>query len=186
MENTFAKALKKITDILNEEEINYMIVGGFAVSFHNRARTTNDIDLVLQIYPHHVKSILKHFPEWQGFEESFMESAKRGMLFNITDFDTGIRYDFMTYQDSDYNWRAFERRKEVEFFGIKCYISTNMSVDRTRNWIRENHPNYSELEVNLEWVRLMYFEQGEMSAEQWEFYKKEMDKKIRKDWSDRS
>jgi len=124
MENTFAKALKKITDILNEEEINYMIVGGFAVSFHNRARTTNDIDLVLQIYPQHVKLILKHFPEWQGFEESFIESAKRGMLFNITDFETGIRYDFMTYQDSDYNWRAFERRKEVEFFGIKCYIST--------------------------------------------------------------
>jgi len=124
MENTFAKALKKITDILNEEEINYMIVGGFAVSFHNRARTTNDIDLVLQIYPQHVKLILKHFPEWQGFEESFIESAKRGMLFNITDFETGIRYDFMSYQDSDYNWRAFERRKEVEFFGIKCYIST--------------------------------------------------------------
>ena len=44
MENTFAKALRKITDILDEEEINYMIVGGFAVSFHNRARTTNDID----------------------------------------------------------------------------------------------------------------------------------------------
>jgi len=61
----------------------------------------------------------------------------------------------------------------------------NMSVDRTRNWIRENHPNYSELEVNLEWVRLMYFEQGEMSEEQWAFYKKEMEKKIRKNWSDR-
>ena len=61
----------------------------------------------------------------------------------------------------------------------------NMSVDRTRNWIRENHPNYSELEVNLEWVRLMYFEKGEMSKEQWEFYKKEMERKIRKDWSDR-
>ena len=124
MENTFAKSLKKITGILNEEKINYMIVGGFAVSFHNRARTTNDIDLVLQIYPHHVKSILKYFPEWQGFEESFMDSARRGILFNITDFETGIRYDFMTYKDSDYNWTAFERRKQVEFFGVNCYIST--------------------------------------------------------------
>jgi len=76
MENIFAKALKKITDILNTEEIGYMIVGGFAVSYHNRARTTNDIDLILQIYPHHVKLILKYFPEWQGFEESFMESVK--------------------------------------------------------------------------------------------------------------
>jgi hypothetical protein len=122
MDNIFTRALKKIIDILESEDINYMIVGGFAVSYHNRARTTNDIDLVLQIYPRHVKSILKHFPDWRGFEESFMESVKRGMLFNITDFDTGIRYDFMTYQDSDYNWTAFERRKSVDFFGVKCYI----------------------------------------------------------------
>jgi len=124
MRNTFEKALKKITDILNKESIDYMIVGGFAVSYHNRARTTNDIDLVLQIYPHHVESILKYFSDWQDFESSFKESVKMGMLFNITDFETGIRYDFMTYQDSDYNWRAFERREEVEFFGIKCFISS--------------------------------------------------------------
>lgn len=61
----------------------------------------------------------------------------------------------------------------------------NMSVDRTRNWIKENHPNYSELEVNLEWVRLMYFEKGDMPEKQWKFYKGEMKKKIRRDWSNR-
>ena len=99
-----------------------MIVGGFAVSYHNRARTTNDVDIVLQIYPQHVKLILKHFPEWKGFEESFMESVKHGIPFNITDFETGIRYDFMTYKDSDYNWAAFNRREEVTFFDKKCYI----------------------------------------------------------------
>ena len=63
MENVFAQALKKITNILNTEEIGYMIVGGFAVSYHNRARTTNDIDLILQIYPIHVKLILKYLSE---------------------------------------------------------------------------------------------------------------------------
>ena len=63
MKNIFALALDKIIDVLDREEIGYMIVGGFAVSYHNRARTTNDIDFVLQIYPRHVKHILKHFPE---------------------------------------------------------------------------------------------------------------------------
>lgn len=124
MENTFVKALSKITEILNKEKINYMIVGGFAVSYHNRARTTNDIDLLLQIYPRDVESILKYFPDWQGFEDSFKESVRYGIVFNITDFETGIRYDFMTYKDSDYNWVAFERREEVEYMGISCYISS--------------------------------------------------------------
>ena len=122
MENVFEIALNKIISILDAENIDYMIVGGFAVSYHNRARTTNDIDLVLQIQPSHVKSIIKYFPDWNGFEDSFVESVKHGTLFNITDFETGIRYDFMTYKDSDYNWRAFERREEVDFFGIKCFI----------------------------------------------------------------
>ena len=122
MKNVFEKALHKVIAVLNTEQIDYMIVGGFAVSYHNRARTTNDIDLILQIHPVHVKLILKHFPDWKDFEDSFKESVEHGRLFNITDFETGIRYDFMTYKDSDYNWIAFERREEVDFFGIKCFI----------------------------------------------------------------
>ena len=120
----FEIALKKVVETLDKEGINYMLVGGFAVSFHNRARTTNDIDIVLQIHPKHIKLILKHFPDWSEYEEHFEESVKQGVLFNITDFETGIRYDFMTYRDSDYNWESFNRRKEVLFFGVKCYMSS--------------------------------------------------------------
>lgn len=61
----------------------------------------------------------------------------------------------------------------------------NLGVDQTRNWIKETHPSYSELEINLEFVRLIYFETGEMPEEQWNFYKKSMEDKIKKNWSDR-
>ncbi|MGB1204177.1 MAG: DUF6036 family nucleotidyltransferase [Chitinophagales bacterium] len=124
MINIFEQALGKVVKALEEEGINYMVVGGFATSYHNRARTTNDIDIVLQIYPKHIKSILKHFPDWKGFEQSFMESVKLGMLFNITDLETGMRYDFITYKDSDYNWTAFNRRKKVTFFNKEFYMCT--------------------------------------------------------------
>jgi len=168
MENIFQKALKKITDILNKEEIGYMIVGGFAVSFHNRARTTNDIDLILQIYPVQVSTILKHFPEWKDFEDSFKDSVKKGLLFNITDFETGIRYDFMTYQDSDYNWTAFERRKEVEFFGIKCYISSKEDLIISKlKW-----HNISESEKQMEDLKFLLLD-------------KELNSDYLKIWTDR-
>lgn len=29
----------------------------------------------------------------------------------------------MLYQDSDYNWTAFERRQKVDFMGIDCCIA---------------------------------------------------------------
>jgi hypothetical protein len=61
----------------------------------------------------------------------------------------------------------------------------NLGVERTREWIKENHPNYSDLEITLEFVRLTYYETGQMNKETWLFYKDEMDKKIRQDWSER-
>jgi hypothetical protein len=61
----------------------------------------------------------------------------------------------------------------------------NFGINRTREWIRSNNPTFSELEVNLEFVRLMYYETGEMLEEHWLFYNGVMKDKIRKDWSKR-
>lgn len=61
----------------------------------------------------------------------------------------------------------------------------NLGVNQTREWIKRSHPNYSDLEVKLEFVRLMYFEQGKMSEQSWEYFKAEMEGRIKKDWSAR-
>lgn len=68
--------------------------------------------------------LIKHFPDWQPFLKGFKENAEKGIVFNITDFETGVKFDFMLYQDSDYNWAAFNRKHKVEFSGIECYISS--------------------------------------------------------------
>ncbi|MEM6769165.1 MAG: DUF6036 family nucleotidyltransferase, partial [Bacteroidota bacterium] len=116
------EALYKIIDVLEAEKIDYMIVGGFAASYHNRTRTTNDIDLVVQIYSNSVKRIVQHFPEWEGQTEVFTELFEEIGMFNITDFTTGIRFDIMAYRDSDYNWIAFQRRTEQEFLGRQVFF----------------------------------------------------------------
>ena len=120
----FKRGLEKIVTIFESEEIPYMIVGGFAMSFYNRFRFTADIDCVLQIYPSDVEKIIQYFPEWSSMLKGLKESAAKGLLFNITDFETGVKYDFMPYQDNDYNWQAFSRKKLVDFMGISCFISS--------------------------------------------------------------
>lgn len=128
-----------------------MVVGGFASSFHNRARTTNDIDIVIQIYPRNVKNILQYLPEWMPFEEQFKDSVARGLIFNMTDFKTGIRYDFMVYQDSNYNWTAFQRRVQVNFFDTKCFISSKEDLVISKlNWY-----NISQSEKQLEDLKFL-------------------------------
>jgi predicted nucleotidyltransferase len=122
--NILLSGLKKIIDVLNKEEIDYMIVGGFAVTFYNRARFTNDIDIVIQVYPNNIYKIVEHFPEWKPFIKGFEENAEKGIVWNLMDFETGVKYDFMLYQDSDYNCTAFNRRQMVDFLGIECHIAS--------------------------------------------------------------
>ena len=38
----------------------------------------------------------------------------------------------------------------------------NLSIGQTREWIKNSNPNFSELEITLEFVRLMYYETGKM------------------------
>lgn len=61
----------------------------------------------------------------------------------------------------------------------------DLGIQQTRDWIRRNNPSYSELEVNLEFVRLMYYETGKMSEESWKHFEDQMDLRIKKDWSNR-
>ena len=59
---------------------------------------------------------------------------------------------------------------------------SNFGIERTREWIKQNNPWYSVLEINLEFVKLTYYETGQMPESHWEFYKKAMLQKIKKDW----
>lgn len=170
--NIFADALKKITNILGDEQIDYMIVGGFAMSYYNRARTTNDIDLVLQIYPSHIPQILQHFDGWEGFEEIFKKQVELGQLFNITDYENGIRYDFITFKNDDYSWTAFERKLKVIFFGVECYIITIEDLIISKLiWY-----NLSKSEKQLDDLKFLLLSDGlNLEYLNWWIFKKKID-----------
>jgi len=61
----------------------------------------------------------------------------------------------------------------------------NLGISQTRAWIKRSNSNYSELEITLEFVRLLYYEKGEMTETHWIFYQKTMKEKIRQDWTNR-
>lgn len=61
----------------------------------------------------------------------------------------------------------------------------NFGVDQTQKWIKSKHPEFSELEVRLEFVRLMSYETGRISEEHWHHFKKIMEDRIQKHWAAR-
>lgn len=58
--------LKELCRSLNESEVKYLLIGGFAVILHGYVRATKDIDLLIDPSPENVKKIktaMSHLPD---------------------------------------------------------------------------------------------------------------------------
>ena len=121
----FDLALSKLVKALEAEEIDYLIVGGYAMTFYNLYRYTADIDVVVLVHPFQVEELVKHFPEWKDSAPEMASMAKEIGFFNLTDFASGVRIDFILFDVTEYNRTAFQRRKEITTErGTTCYISS--------------------------------------------------------------
>lgn len=55
----------------------------------------------------------------------------------------------------------------------------NFGIMQTRKWIKSNHPTFCEEEVTLEFIRLMHYKRGKLTAEAWEHIQKVMAERIK-------
>ena len=58
--------------LLTENSVEYLIVGGYAVSFYSRPRYTDDLDIWVNQTPENLQRILKVLSEF-GFSEPFIK-----------------------------------------------------------------------------------------------------------------
>lgn len=54
----FEKDFRDVCSLLNEEKIDYVIVGGYAVAFHGAPRATGDFDVLIRPELEHVSRLL--------------------------------------------------------------------------------------------------------------------------------
>ncbi|MBU4075546.1 MAG: hypothetical protein KKI06_02360, partial [Euryarchaeota archaeon] len=63
---TIDEILKVVCIFLNNHDIDYVIVGGFAVLFYGNPRTTMDIDYVIQLEDENIPVLIQFLKE-NGF-----------------------------------------------------------------------------------------------------------------------
>jgi hypothetical protein len=70
---------KEFFQLLNENKVRYLIIGGFAVAFHGYPRYTKDIDIWLWLNPENANNVVKTLDDF-GFKslgltiDDFLES----------------------------------------------------------------------------------------------------------------
>lgn len=114
---------QKITDVLDEIHIPYMLSGSVAMSLYVVPRTTRDFDFIVHLQQKDIDLFVKNFRE--GFycdKEAIEDAVKRKSMFNIIDHASGFKADFVVLKNDPYRQEEFSRRTPMEFLGKTIYV----------------------------------------------------------------
>jgi hypothetical protein len=119
--------LAKIVEILEELKIPYAITGGFAVSVWGRPRSTNDIDIIVEMAEKNVKPLVSEInilkKDIYADEDMVRDATERKSEFNFIDPDMGVKVDFFVLADNPYNKLKIKRAVLQDVFGVtKAYF----------------------------------------------------------------
>ena len=110
---------KEFFQLLNANNVQYLIVGGYAVAYHGHPRYTKDIDVWIWIDPENARRVVKTLADF-GFEslglreDDFLEtdtSIQLGYAPNRIDLIMGV--PGVAFRE------CYEKRAETEIDGVK-------------------------------------------------------------------
>ena len=114
-----AKDFEDFIKLLNKHQVEYMIVGGYALAFHGKPRYTGDIDIWIGISNTNATKLLRVISDFGlaslGLEKE--DFLKEGYITQIG--RPPLRIDIMNSIDGVTFNEAFVRKEVVEIDGIK-------------------------------------------------------------------
>lgn len=127
---------QKLRAALDAAGVPYFVTGSFASSAHGIPRSTNDIDIVIAPTREQLSALLAQFPEseFATSREDAFEALSRQSQFNIIDYDTLWKVDFILRQQTPFDASRFARREIVEIAGVRLYTASAEDVLVTKLW----------------------------------------------------
>ena len=100
---------------LEAAEIPYMLTGSYASSLHSIPRATRDIDVVIFPNRDQLTRFIQSLPADSYYSDldDAIDSLRRRSQFNIIDYTTGWKVDFIIPAFDEFHVEEFARRKAV-------------------------------------------------------------------------
>ena len=108
-----------ILSAFSEENVEYMVVGGYAMAFHGYVRATGDIDLWIRISEENVKSVWRAL---QSFGAPILDLTIEDLLTPGMVYQMGVvpnRIDVINEISGVEFGDAWKLRKTIEFGNLK-------------------------------------------------------------------
>lgn len=129
----------RVTDALERLGIGYFLGGSLASSFQGEPRSTNDVDLVVDLREERVEALASALgPEFDVDRIALARAARERTSWNILYLPTATKFDLFLLRDAAFDRSEFERRRPVEIrAGRRLQVkSPEDSVLRKLLWFR--------------------------------------------------
>lgn len=137
---------KEFIELLNDNNVRYLIVGGYAVGFHSRPKFTNDIDIWVD---NSASNAIKIFEVLKDFGFEHLDISQDDLTNPDTVIQLGIapiRIDLITGLAIDFDL-AYKHKSIGQYFGIDAnFISRDHLIQTKKHAGRKKDLN------DIEWI----------------------------------
>src|ERR1700743_1533799 len=115
---------QKITDVLDQYQIPYMLSGSIAMGLYTVPRMTRDIDFIVHLEAQNLDLFVGSFGNGYYCDKDAVKDAIEGpiKMFNIIDHASGYKADFVVLKNDPFRQEEFNRRLRVDFYGRAIYV----------------------------------------------------------------
>jgi hypothetical protein len=127
---------EKLRAALDAVGVPYFVTGSFASAAHGVPRSTNDVDVVIAPTRQQLEQLLQHFPpaDFAADREAALDALANRSLFNVIDYATLWKVDFILNQETPFDASRFLRRGLVEIAGVSVYTASAEDILITKLW----------------------------------------------------
>lgn len=127
---------EKLRAALDDAAVPYFVTGSFASSAHGVPRSTNDIDIVIAPTRGQLEELMKRLPasEFAAELEDALDALAHHSLFNVVDYGSMWKIDFIFKQPTPFDAARFSRRRVVEIAGVRLYAASPEDILLTKLW----------------------------------------------------
>ena len=127
---TLGNLLARLVPALDKSGMPYMVTGSVASSAYGLPRSTADLDVVIAPDENQLVLFIRQFPgtSYYADEQQALSALARRSQFNLIDFATGWKVDFIIAQDSAYSRSALSRRMRLQIEGTTVYVAAPEDV----------------------------------------------------------
>ncbi len=132
--------LENIVKILESADIDYMIAGSIASSFHGRPRATQDVDIVIQASHKQLDCFLRSLGKnYYVSSQAAIQALNNHTMFNVIDTIDGHKADIIILKDRPFSVEEFRRKKKTKMIAVPVKVASPEDVILSKlEWSKES------------------------------------------------